>query len=335
MSLRIGIAGTGFMGRTHALGWRATPARLTGFFSAEPVSAQALAAQHGAVVFDSYEQLLSAVDVVDVCTPTPLHHPLVLQAAAAGKAVVCEKPLARTTQQAAEMIAACERANVPLLVAHVVRFFPEYAAAQAIAARGEIGRVAIIRLTRASFKPMADDPTSWFHDRSQSGGMLMDLMIHDYDYARWIGGEVESVFARSALAQRPESAHDYGLVILEHRGGALSHVEGGWAYPPPMFRTALEIAGDRGLIEHPAGSSVPVELHMRTAAGGGAAIAVPGSPLAEDPYTTEIKEFYAVLSGALAQARVSARDGLAAVQIAEAAIQSAQSGQPVRLEALP
>ncbi len=192
------------MGRTHAPGWRATPAQLVGFFSAEPISAHALAAQHNAVVFDSYEELLRSVDVVDVCTPTPLHHPLVLQAAAAGKAIVCEKPLARTTAQAAEMIAACEQAGVPLLVAHVVRFFPEYAVAQGIVARGEIGRVAVIRLTRASFKPNADDPTSWFHDPAQSGGMLMDLMIHDYDYARWIGGEVETVFARSALAQRPE-----------------------------------------------------------------------------------------------------------------------------------
>lgn len=323
------------MGRTHAAGWHATPAHLAGVFSADPPGAATLAAQYGAAVFDSFEALLSAVDIVDICTPTPLHHPLVLQAAAAGKAIVCEKPLARTTAQAIEMIAACERAGVPLLVAHVVRFFPEYALAQAMVARGEIGRVAVTRLTRASFKPNADDPASWFHDPAQSGGMLMDLMIHDYDYARWIGGEVESVYARSSLMQNPDSPYDYGLVILQHRNGALSHVEGGWAYPPPMFRTALEIAGDRGLIEHPAGSSTPLQLHMRAGGNGSAAIAVPASPLAEDPYTTEIKEFYAVLDGDLAQSRVSAHDGLAAVQIAEAAIQSAYTGRPVHLEALP
>lgn len=323
------------MGRTHAAGWHATPAHLAGFFSLEPVSAAALAEEYGAVVFDSFEALLNAVDVVDICTPTPLHHPLALQAAAAGKAIISEKPLARTTAQAAGMIAACEQAGVPLLVAHVVRYFPEYALAQAIVARGEIGRVAVTRLTRASFKPNAADPTSWFHDPAQSGGMMMDLMIHDFDYARWIGGEVESVFARSSLMQNPHSPYDYGLVILQHRNGALSHVEGGWAYPPPMFRTAFEIAGDRGLIEHPAGSSTPLQMHMRAGESGGAAIAVPASPLAEDPYTTEIKEFYAVLNGDLAQPRVSARDALAAVQIAEAAIQSARSGRPVHLEALP
>jgi predicted dehydrogenase len=335
LSLKIGIVGSGFMGRTHAAGWHATPAHIVGFHSAEPVSARALAGQYGAALFDRFEDLIAACDVVDICTPTPLHHPQVLQAASAGKAVVCEKPLARTTAQAADMIAACERAGVPLLVGHVVRFFPEYAAAQAIVARGEIGRVAVIRLTRASFKPNADDPKSWFHDPAQSGGMMMDLMIHDYDYARWLGGEVESVFARGSVAQNPASEHDYGLVILQHKNGALSHVEGGWAYPPPMFRTALEIAGDRGLIEHPAGSSTPLHIHMRGGAGGGPAIAVPASPMREDPYTTEIREFYAVLTGELDRPRVTARDGLAAVQIAEAALESARAGRPVRLEALP
>lgn len=333
--MKIGILGSGFMARTHIPGWQAVGAELTGFYSAEPEIAAELATAHGGTVFDSAETLLRAVDVVDICTPTPLHHPQVLQAAAARKAIVCEKPLARTTAQAAEIVTACEQAGVPLFAGHVVRYFPEYAAAQGIVARGEIGRVAVGRYSRTSFKPHAHNPASWFHDWAQSGGMLMDLMIHDYDFARWIGGEVETVFARSVRGRTPDAPNDYGLVILSHRGGALSHVEGAWALPPPLFRTSLEIAGDRGLIEHPAGSSAPLEVHLKQTDGGGAAIAVPGSPLLEDPYVSEIKEFHAVLNGTLAQPRVTARDALAAVQIAEAAIQSAQSGRPVRLEALP
>lgn len=335
MSLKIGIVGSGFMARTHAPGWRATPAEITGFYSTEPDGARALAEQYGARLFTSYDELLAAADVVDICTPTPSHHGQVMQAAASGKAIVCEKPLARTTAQAVEMVAACERAGVPLLVGHVVRYFPEYAAAYRIVERGEIGRVAVTRVSRTSFKPHADEARSWFHDLAQSGGILMDLLIHDYDFARWVGGDVATVYARSVRSRTPESPDDYALVILRHRSGALSHVEGAWALPPPLFRTSLEIAGDRGLIEHPVGSSTPLEIHLHRTGGATAAIAVPGSPLSEDPYTTELKEFYAVLTGALPQARVTARDALAAVQIAEAAIESAQTNRPVRLEVLP
>ena len=322
------------MARTHATGWQAAGAEIVGVYSLDAEGAVALAEDYGTTVLSSTDALINAVDVVSVCTPTPLHHRHVLQAAAAGKAIVCEKPLARTTAQAAEMVAACEQAGVPLLVGHVVRFFPEYATAHTIVQRGEIGRVAVSRFTRASFKPHADNPDSWFHDTAQSGGVLMDLMIHDYDMARWISGDVKTVFARSVRGREPDAPHDYALVILTHTNGALTHVEGGWVYPAGLFRTSLEIAGDRGLIEHPAGSSAPLEVHLQQS-GSGAAIAVPGSPLLEDPYVTEIKEFHAVLTGEMPEARVTARDGLAAVQIAEAAILSASSGRPVHLEALP
>jgi len=329
--MRIGIVGAGFMGTTHAAGWANTPVEIAGVLSQNPVSSQAMARQYKAKVHSNIASLINDVDVVDICTPTYLHHAMVMQAAAAGKHIVCEKPLARTVQQAQEMITACRDAGVMLLVAHVVRFFPEYVAAKAIVERGEIGKVAVVRLTRASFRPGPDD--SWFHDHEKSGGMMLDLMVHDFDYARWVAGDVESVFAKNVSSKNGPDGEDYGLVILTHKNGALSHVEGGWAYPKPMFRTALEIAGDRGLIEHPAGSSVPLGIHMKSDASGDEAdIAVPGSPLAEDPFTTEMKHFFAVLNGDTAELRVTAYDGLAAVRIALAAIESAKTSRPVKVE---
>jgi predicted dehydrogenase len=256
---------------------------------------------------------------------------MVMQAAAAGKHIICEKPLARTVTQAQEMISACREAGVMLLVAHVVRFFPEYVAARATVERGEIGKVAVIRLTRASFRPRLDD--SWLHDHEKSGGMMLDLMIHDFDYARWIAGDVVSVFAKNVSSKNGPRGQDYGLAILRHKNGALSHVEGAWAYPKPMFRTALEIAGDRGLIEHPTGSSVPLGIHMKSdASSDDPDIAVPSSPLAEDPFTTQMRHFYAVLSGETVDLRITAYDGLAAVRIALAALESARTGRPVKVE---
>jgi predicted dehydrogenase len=276
--------------------------------------------------------MLPDVDVVDICTPTHLHLEMTLQAAAAGKHVVCEKPLARSSAQALEMIAVCRKAGVKLLVAHVVRFFGQYALAKASVANGDIGKPGVIRLSRGSFRPKKPDG-NWFLDESKSGGILMDLMIHDYDYARWIAGDVESVFAKRVLNEHPEAPVDYGLVILKHRSGALSHIAGAWAYPPPTFRTHLEIAGDGGLIEFDSADTAPILNLLAKTNSDSPDVGLPSSPVSESPYTTQLKEFYAVLLGEK-EPRVLAEDGLAAVQIAEAAIQSAASGKAVMLESL-
>ncbi len=324
------------MGGVHAARWtRLTelglPVELTACYSLDETTALPLAQRYELTQLSSLEALIATSDVIDVCSPTHLHHDQVIAAARAGKNIVCEKPLARTVQDAAEMVSVCEETGVKLLVGHVVRFFPEYAAAKGIVERGEIGDPAVIRLTRCSFKPQADKPESWFHNYALSGGMMLDLMIHDFDYARWIGGDVTRVFARHTGGR--DNSGDYALVTLRHANGALSHVEGGWAYPKPMFRTALEIAGSHGLIEHPASRPNPVNVFLhQKAAGDSPEIAVPGSPLLpeDDPYMVQIRHFYDVLTTE-ATPRVTARDGLEAVRIALAAIESAETGRPVTL----
>ncbi len=329
---KVGIIGSGFMGATHATAWTQTPAQVAGICSLDRASADALAAQTGGRVYDSIDALLAAVDVVDICSPTHLHHEMALRAAAAGKHIICEKPLARTYAQAREMVEACASAGVKLLVAHVVRFFPEYAQAKAIVERGEIGRVAVVRLTRCAYQPRLS-ANNWFLDPAKSGGLILDLMIHDFDYARWVAGDVVSVYARSVRGRQPDAPEDYSLAILRHADGALSNIEGAWAYPPPMFRTALEIAGDAGLIEHPADSSVPLGIYLKAReAGGTPDVGLPMSPMLEDPYVAEIKHFYAVLTDEAVTPRVTAEDGAAALRIALAASESARTGRHVMIE---
>ena len=339
MTLKIGLIGSGFMGTIHAAGWmrlraQGKPVEVAGCRSIDDETATRLADQHGFPLYDSLDELIASSDVIDVCTPTYLHFEHASRAANAGKHIVCEKPLARTAEDAAALVQLCEDRGVKLLVGHVVRFFPEYAAAKAIVERGEIGDVAVIRLTRCSFKPQLDNPSSWFHNPAYSGGAILDLMIHDFDYARWIGGDVTRVFARH-IGDRAgdERIGDYALVTLRHANGALSHIEGGWAYPKPLFRTALEIAGSEGLIEHPAKRSQPVTVYPHARSGGGLPdIAVPRNPMLpdDDPYMQEIEHFYDVLTTG-ATPRVTGRDGLAAVRIALAAIESANTGRPVTL----
>jgi predicted dehydrogenase len=105
-------------------------------------------------------------------------------------------------------------------------------------------------------------------------------------------------------------------------------------YPPPTFRTHLEIAGDRGLIEFDSDGTAPIQnLILKTAGTDAPDVALPSSPVSESPYTTQIKEFYCTLADGK-PTRVNATDGLAAVQIAEAALESAHTGQPVTLQPL-
>jgi predicted dehydrogenase len=321
------------MGTTHAVGWAETPATIVGFTAETPLEANSLAKRYATDVYSSLDEMLSDVDVVDICSPTHLHYEMALKAAAAGKHIICEKPLARMTKQAREIVAACRKASVQLLVAHVVRFFPEYALAHSAVTGGQIGKPGVIRLHRGSYRPKKP-AGNWFLDEVKSGGILMDLMIHDYDYARWIAGEVETVSAQRVTEHHIDAPVDYGLVILSHRSGALSHIAGAWAYPPPTFRTRFEIAGDRGLIEFDSARTAPIQnLILKTAGSDAPDVALPSSPVSESPYTTQIKEFYRALAEGTA-ARVSAVDGLAAVQIAEAALESAHTGQPVKLQPL-
>jgi len=330
--LRVGIVGSGFMAKTHAHAWGKTPAQVTSIVSTDSAEATLLAASVSAKVMTSLAEMLPSVDVVDICTPTHLHYDMVLEAAAAGKHVVCEKPLARTARQAQAMLQAVDQAGVMLLVGHVVRFFPEYNRAKAIVHSGSIGEVAVTRLTRCSFKPARNHPESWFHDEAKSGGMMLDLMVHDFDFARWIAGDVVSVYAKRISKAFDYVPGDYALAILTHRSGAISHVEGGWVYPVPMFRTTLEIAGSRGLIEHPSGGSIPLSFYLHSEAHSDADIAVPSSPLLHDPYEVQIHHFYDVLSRPDISPRITGADAYEALCIALAAIESAQSGQVVMID---
>jgi predicted dehydrogenase len=318
------------MGTTHALGWAETEAKIAGFAAETIAEAEPISTQYACRVYPDLAAMLPEVDLVDICTPTHLHYEMVLQAAAAGKDILCEKPLALTVAQAREMIAACRQAGVRLLVGHVVRFFPEYARAKSLVEAGEIGRPGVVRLHRGSYRPKKP-VGNWFLDEARSGGILMDLMIHDFDYARWVAGEVTRVFAKKVTAGHPEAPVDYGLAILTHESGAISHIAGAWAYPPPTFRTGLEIAGEQGLIQFDSDETAPIRNLIMQPGGEAPDVAMPSSPLAESPYLTELKAFYQALREDR-PARVSAEDGLEAVRIARAAIESIQTGAAVALE---
>jgi predicted dehydrogenase len=329
--MKVGIVGTGSMGSTHAMGWAETDAEIVGFCAESVPEAEPLAKKYHTKVFEKLDQLLSEADIVDICTPTYLHPTQVRQAAKARKQIICEKPLALDWQSGLEMLRACEEAGVRLLVAQVVRFFPEYAAAKELVDSGQIGKPGTIHLRRCSYRPKKPS-NNWFLDEQKSGGILMDLAIHDFDYARWVAGDVRTVYTQKVSSLDPSSPIDFGLTILTHENGTLTHVTCGWAYPPPNFQTGFDINCERGAVHFDSEETMPIHNLIQTDKDA-PDVALPGSPLAESPYTSEIKEFYrAICYGD--EVRVTGMDGVKAVQIACAARESARTGEPVQIKPL-
>lgn len=330
---KVGVIGTGFMGNTHAEAWLHTNASIYACVSKNEDEAKRFSEKFGAEIFPDLESMLPAVDIVDICVPTSLHFEMVLEAAEAGKTILCEKPLSLTVKEGMEMVRVCREAGVKLFVGHVVRFFPEYTAARERTLVGEVGKIAVVRLSREAFQPF-NELDNWYVDYEKSGGMIQDLMIHDFDYARWVAGDVVRVYAKNiVLSTDFKVPFDHAMVILTHANGAVSHVEGSWAMPKPIFRTSIEIAGSEGLITYNSETAAPIRFALHKNVEDGQSVGLPGMPMVESPYTTQIKEFYSAIINDT-PVRVSAEDGLAAVQIARAALESAKTGQAVEIQPL-
>ena len=321
---RIGLIGAGGIAHEHLPAWLSLGAEVRVFSEA---GAAELVAQFGGQVVGSLDELLAGCDAVDIATPTPTHADLALAALAAGRPVVCEKPLARTAAEAQLVIEAFEAAGVQLYPGHVVRFFGEYAAMHAAVAAGAIGTIAVQRFTRTGSAPAA----GWFHDDALSGGLVLDQSLHDLDFARWNAGEVATAYALESAADGVRSVQ----VVLTHVGGALSYVHGTWARPGTRFRTTFDIAGTGGVLQHDSAQHPPLstDLGAQPPAGQGAdgRGLLPAMPY-ESPFATELGEFLQALRGG-PPPRVTARDGLAAIRIAEAAQASLETGRAVQVDA--
>jgi predicted dehydrogenase len=322
---RVGIIGSGFIAGQHLRSWTTigVPVHLHGGTGVADLAAGTTASVH-----TDLASLLDAVDVVDICTPTDTHRDLVVTAARSGCDVICEKPLALHTAEAEEMVEVCRVEGRQLHVAHVLRYFPEYAALRQRIVDGAVGQPAVIRLARESFAPNRP-ATHWMFDQARSGGIICDLMIHDIDYARWLAGPVARVFARTARVAATEF-DDHAFAVLTHTSGALTHLTASWAFPPPTFRTRVEIAGSTGLLSTTVDQARGLELRLRTpssdrrgAVGFPDADTVAGG---DDPITSQLRDFLAAIEGASVP-RVSVDDAVEAVRIAAAARESSLTGQ--------
>jgi predicted dehydrogenase len=323
--LKVGLIGAGGISNSHLPNLLALGADV--YVHSLEGAADLVARHSGGTVVGSLDELLDAVDIVDVVTPTPTHFALVKRALEAGKDVISEKPLARTDEQARELEELAARLGRRLYPAHVVRFFPAYVRLHEAVTAGLLGDLAVLRFSRSGAFPTR---TPWFADRAQSGGIIMDQMLHDIDIARWVAGEVTRVSAVSSKAGDAEHPIEAAHVLLSHRSGAISHIAGLWGPAHLAFTTEFSVTGTLGTLEHSSAAERNVRTDLAESATGGGIL--PDVDPTDDPYFLELREFVGAFTGG-ADPRVGLRDGVEAVRLANAALSSLESGQPVEFEA--
>jgi predicted dehydrogenase len=314
------------MGGVHLNAYANIPeVEVVGVADASRESAAAGAELVGARPYASYGELVAAedVEVVDICLPTVFHRDLALRAAGEGRHVILEKPIARTIEDAREILDAFSGDGPRLFVGHVVRFFPEYVGIKGKIDAGELGTIGVVRTSRRS--PFLTGWNDWYADWRVSGGVLVDLLIHDFDFLRWVLGDVERVYARGVLG-REYNRLDYALVTLRFEDGTIAHVEGHWGYPG-SFNYSIEVAGSRALLT--ADSTEPATLELI----GGQAES-PELASGRSPYEMELAHFVRCIASG-EESIVKPGDAYEALRISLAATESVVKGEPVTLGGRP
>jgi myo-inositol 2-dehydrogenase / D-chiro-inositol 1-dehydrogenase len=226
--VRLAVIGVGRIGRMHAdlLARQVDGAALAAVHDQDGGSARSVGDELGVPVADSVEELLALADVdaVAICSSTDTHPDLIVAAAAAGKAIFCEKPLSLDLAELDRALAAVESSGVPFQIGFNRRFDPAHQSVRDAVASGAVGEPHLVRI---SSRDPAPPPLEYVR---VSGGLFLDMTIHDFDMARYVtGSEVVEVYARGALRVAPDLAEagdvDTALVTLVHESGCLTAID--------------------------------------------------------------------------------------------------------------
>ena len=322
MTVRFAVVGCGTAAtHIHLPALRSAGAAVTAFASRSRSSAEAARDQWGTgAVLDHWEDVVSRddVDAVVVATPNLLHRDVAVAAAAAGKHVLVDKPMACTVAQADEMIAAATASGVVLVPFHNARFVAPFAAAHDVVAQGRLGDLTGLRAAFGHAGPQAWAPrATWFFDPATAGGgCLIDLGVHIIDVIRHVAGR--DIVEVSALLNGPAGGVEVDAQLLVRlEGGAIGSVHASWSSRSGPDQQ-LTLVGTRGTLH----------LDTRTALTflplDGERERVPLSETTGSP----LDELLAAVRGERRPA-VTAGDGRAAVAVVEAAYRAAADGRTV------
>ena len=242
------ICGAGFMGKTHAAAYQKLGiARVAGLIEENEESGKSFCAKFECKPYSSLAHAFTGgeIDIVDVCLPTFLHEQFALEALAAGKHVLLEKPMTLTLESAKRIVSAAKASKQAFMMGQVLRFWPEYVKAKQLLDSGALGKATLVSAYRLAQHP---NWSPWFSDAGKSGGGLYDLMMHDVDYVNHLFGPAKTVYAVGQKS--PHGAWNDVTASFEFSSGANAVVESQFnmsgGYP---FSMGLRVMGDVGTVE--------------------------------------------------------------------------------------
>ncbi len=334
--LNVGIVGFGFMGRMHYRCWKARQdARVAAVCDSNPnivedsrkavgniAGAEAVDFTGLAVYRDLGEMLAKEkLDAVSITLPTYLHAETSIRALAAGVHVLCEKPMALSSADCDRMIDAARKAGKILQIGHCVRFWPEYAVAKEMVADGRYGR-----LLAASLRRLASPPTwsqdNWLLNERRSGGVALDLHIHDTDFIQYLLGVPGSVSGFGVVNSAGILAHV--VTRYDYGSGPLVVAEGGWAMAPSFgFEMSFNLVLERATIVY----DCTRQPALRVCPAGGEGFTPPVPP--GDGYIRQIDHFARSIRGETVPPVITLEQSRDSVRIVEAEKESIAAGRPV------
>ncbi|MEI8307817.1 MAG: inositol 2-dehydrogenase [Chloroflexales bacterium] len=331
-TLQIGLIGAGRIARVHArtIAYRVASAELAAVADPVPAAAQALAERYRIrTVAPDYQSILAdpAIDAVLICTPTDTHADLIVAAAAAGKHIFCEKPVALSLEQNDMAVAAAERAGVTLQVGFNRRFDANFARVRRAVADGEIGTVEIVHIIS---RDPAPPPIAYV---GPSGGIFLDMTIHDWDMARFLtGSEIVEVYVQGGVMVDPAIGAagdiDTHVTLLRFASGAIGSIDNSRRAVYGYDQRA-EVFGSKGSIQ--AQNNYPNSAVIST--GESVRRDLPLNFFMDryvEAFAAEIESFVAAVASSQPVA-VTGHDARAALVVALAAKLSYAEGRPVRV----
>jgi predicted dehydrogenase len=324
--LRCAVLGSGFAGSTYAEAVRYAPdAELVVIAGGR--NAESLAALHEVRATPDVDAVLDSpeIDAVLIASPNPFHAPQTLRAAASGKHVLVEKPMALSVAECRSMVDACQRAGVVLMVGHHHRFRRNPIAAKLLLDRGTIGRVDMAAMVETE-----PDQTTWL-TKPENGGYLLGGGVHGLDLLRWWLGDVRRVAALTGQ-YRGEHVENGSLLLLDFASGAHASFQESvipGSVPPPgsgVVRFDVVLTGEGGVLD----VNMYGDVRSSTRDGWQVQTSLPTweghyAFLRMEAYAAQVREFVDAIREQRAP-RVLATEGLAAVAIVEAAHRAAASG---------
>lgn len=330
--MNIGVLGSGFMGGTHARAYAKLPGvKVVAVSSRSAEKAAQLAGEVGARPVTDEMDILNdpTIEAVSITLPSHLHKPFTVAALQAGKHVLVEKPFGLTVADCDAMIAAQQQSGKTLMVAHVLRFWPEYMALVNFIHSGALGKPLSAVATRLTQAPAW---STWFTNPEQSGGPVIDLMIHDLDVLNWVFGQPISVYARGHESQPGLWSH---MLTTVDYGAGQGMIEDSMMLPQDYpFTMSLKVYCQGGVVEfnfRAGGVSVEmgggIQSLIAYEPGKSYKLDAPGG----DAWDAQVAYFVDCLGKGQAPLHGTPQQAKLAVALANGARQSLESGQVVQI----